>query len=449
MKKTFLLSLALGLSGATMVQAQDVFITGSTAFRANCYNACTKLFSGTPTIQYGDGAHGNAGNTASAKALSWVMTGTPIASLQSAFGSLIIHGLFTGSLQGSEAVETAQQLTWAVPDANGTYSGTYINKSATMAFSDCDPGAAPYPVPSGFSQAAAAVQPFVIMKSCSTNPVMASISNVSWEQLKFGIDNGRIPLAAWTGKGTDTNTFIYLYQRTKDSGTRRIETAGADDQYNTPVTTYLWDATNNVFYTPSGAASNQTYGNGVANVLGSEGPGNGNANYNWGYGYIGGGDIANNLLLQNSNNTAIAFLSISDAKSVHVGSGNNWQTAVSYNGFWPIAAGSGLQNNIGTNDFSPICLGYYSLWGQEVIVYRNNPAGAGDQTINQAQQTAFLGVFNAQTTGSGTSPVAGSIENEIIISQPPAAGPATAIPIQAMWNQRPSVGGEIYPNYPD
>ena len=64
MKKTILLTLALGLAGAPSLLAGnvDVYITGSTAFRANVYTACQKLFTtgtGTP-VYYGDTAHGGA-----------------------------------------------------------------------------------------------------------------------------------------------------------------------------------------------------------------------------------------------------------------------------------------------------------------------------------------------------------------------------------------------------
>ena len=52
MKKSLLLPLALGLAGTTLLQAAtvDVYITGSTAFRANVYTACTKLYSPAPSI---------------------------------------------------------------------------------------------------------------------------------------------------------------------------------------------------------------------------------------------------------------------------------------------------------------------------------------------------------------------------------------------------------------
>jgi hypothetical protein len=67
MKKTLILTLALGLAGASPLMAQvDLYITGSTAFRANVYNACTKLFTTPPvngsTLWFADSAHGGDAN---------------------------------------------------------------------------------------------------------------------------------------------------------------------------------------------------------------------------------------------------------------------------------------------------------------------------------------------------------------------------------------------------
>jgi hypothetical protein len=142
-------------------------------------------------------------------------------------------------------------------------------------------------------------------------------------------------------------------------------------------------------------------------------------------------------------------LSIGDSKGV--GSAN-WNNVLSYNGVWPTAAGAGIHGNSGTNDYSPITLGYYPCWGLEVLVHPTDPAlvVTGDQDITRAQlgnQTtpgSFMSVFNAQTLINGGSPIVGSIENEIVLSQP---GGATAITLSAMANSRQSVGGTIYPPF--
>ena len=449
MKKTLLITLALGLTGASQLLAGtvEVFVTGSTAFRANVYTACTKLFTGSaPTIYYGDANHGGANTGFSSSTAAWVMTGTPISSLSALSGNtLIIHGLFTGSIQGIQSVENNQQLTW--PVAAGTAGGlcsSYTTNSPTIGFSDASGAATPYPATGNYTEESVCVQPFVMVKSTATVGAVTNITNVSWEQLEYGIPQGRIPLASWTSKSTDTNTFVYLYQRTADSGTRRCETAQEYYQFSDPVGIYMYDYTNNFWYTPSVTAAT-AYGASPNGVVGSIGLNN--ANLNWGYGYVAGGDIKNSLNNNNAANQGIAYLSISDAKGV--GSAN-WNNVLSYNGVWPTAAGAGIHGNTGTNDYSPITLGYYPCWGLEVLVYPHNPGLISDQKITQTQlgtQTTagtFMGVFNAQTVINGGSPLVGSIENEILLSQP--AG-ATAIRLSDMVNSRTAVGGLISPAF--
>ena len=124
MKKTLLLTLALGLASATSIMAAtvDVYITGSTAFRANVFTACSNIYSSTPNIYYGDAAHGGAGSGFSSKTASWVMTGTPVSTLTNLAGdTLVIHGLMTGSIQGIQTVEQSVKLTYPLP--HGTSGG--------------------------------------------------------------------------------------------------------------------------------------------------------------------------------------------------------------------------------------------------------------------------------------------------------------------------------------
>jgi len=449
MKKTILLTLALGLAGAPSLLAGtvDVYLTGSTAFRGNCYTACQKLFvGGSPSVYYGDAAHGGAGSGFSSTTAAWAMTGTPITALTNLSGNtLTIHGLFTGSIQGMQTVEQSTKLVF--PAAVGTAGGlcsAYVTNTPTIGFSDASGTATPYPATGNYEEEQVCVQPFVICKSTAVSGAVTTISNVTWEQLEYSIPQGRIPLASWSGKTSDTNTFVYLMQRTKDSGTRRCETAGNYYQYTDPVGIYMYDYTNNFFYTPTTLAAT-TYGASPNGVVGSAGLNN--ANLNWGYGYVAGGDIKNSLNNSSANNQAIAYLSISDSKGV--GSAN-WNNVISYNGIWPTAAGAGIHGNSGTNDFSPITLGFYPLWGLEVLVHPVDPSKIADQDITKTQlgdQTtagSFMGVFNAQTLINGGSPLTGSIENEIVLTQP---GGATAITLAAMANSRSSVGGVIAPPF--
>src|SRR6516164_7082928 len=96
MKKSLLLTLALGVASAANLKAVDVYITGSTAFRANVYTACQKLFvGGSPAVYYGTNITGGGNNKLNSSDTAWCMTGTPIPAITTLSGTLNIHALFT------------------------------------------------------------------------------------------------------------------------------------------------------------------------------------------------------------------------------------------------------------------------------------------------------------------------------------------------------------------
>ena len=447
-----LLTLALGLASVASLSAQtnvDVYITGSTAFRANAYVAATKLYTTPPTIYYGSAANGGADSGWGSSTASWVMTGTPIAGITNLAGkTLIVHGLFTGSIQGVACVEAGTKLKFPAPSGvAGQNCNAYVTNTATIAFDDCSASVTPYPATGNYAEEAVAVIPFFFAKSMAGG-VMTNINNVSWEQIRYGIPQGRIPLSAWTAKQSDTNTFIYLMQRTLDSGTRRAETSCSYYTYGDTVGVYLFDKTNSFFYLPTtnSVTATASYPNGVVGTAGL-----GNVNLNWGYGYVAGGDIRDTLKLTSVSNTAIGYISFSDGKTVGTSSYTN---VLSFNGVWPTAEGIGIRSGTSvTNDFSPITQGYYLLWSELVLIHIIDPTQQLDQNISQAQlgnnttPGSFLGVFNAQTKINGGSPLVGSIEKEVVDSQTSAsaANGATAIPLRDMKCSRQSVGGTITP----
>ena len=465
MKNKMLLTLALGLAGAASVMATtvDVYLTGSTAFRANCYTACTKLYNGGPSaIYYGASEYGGiatgSGNSSTAV---WVMTGTPISQLTNLAGvTLNIHGDFTGSIQGLQTVEQKTKLVFpnvGGVNTNGGLCGAYITNTPTVGFSDASSLATPFQPQTGYKEESVAVLPFVMVRANGSGfaaNVLTNVSNVTWEQLVYGIQNGYVPLSGWTYKASDTNVNIYFLQRTLDSGTRRTETACAGYIYGDTISTYIYDVSANNFFYPTQALGSITRSATGLAPNGVVGPaGFGNANLNWGYGYVGGGDIGTALKSTGSSNTSIAFLSFSDAKGVFGSGFTNWNNVLSFNGVWPTAAGAGVHGNTGTNDFSPITSGYYPLWSELVCVYPLNPSGtSADQNITLSQMgTAakpgtFMGVFNAQTFVQTNlpAPLTGSIENEIELSKT-AAGGATAIRLSDMKSGRSAVGGVISP----
>jgi len=440
MKKLILITLGLGVLAADSAKSQDLFITGSTAFRAQVYNACKKLFSSGPTIYTGTLATG--GDTATgAKAAQWTMTG-PVSSTVSALsGTLTVHGLFTGSVQGCQTVENTTKLLFL------DSSGNKMTNTPTIAFSDVTSTATPYPASGNYSEENVAVQPFVMVKSVAFN----TISNVSNEQLKSIIPLGRIPLSSWSNKSADHSSYVYLLNRTKDSGTRRTTFAMENDGFNAAAVIYNFDATNHVFYQATNELDASTGGssNGVA-TYGLIGPdGNNGNNQGWGPGYVGGGDIKAALGYNFPANQSIAYLSLADAQGV---TGVNWSQVMAFDGLWPTAAGPGIYNNTGTNDFSPVCLGFYPHWATEVVVYPNvDPSSlSSDQNLtatqlgNQLTPGTLLGVLDYQTKFSGGTAPAGSLENEIIASQTGSPG-ATAIRLSDMTSFRFTVGGQISP----
>ncbi len=376
MKKTMLLSLAIGLAGAASLSAAtiDVYLTGSTAFRASVSNASTKLFSSAPTIYYGDAAHGGAASGFNASTASWVMSGTPVRTLTGLTGNtLVIHGLFTGSIQGIQTVEQSVKLAFPKADGlgvNGGLTANYVTNTPTIGFSDASSSSTPYPPHSGnYAEEAVAVQPFVVCKSLATGDVSNYVNNVTWEQLEYGITQGRIPVSAWSNKdGADrTNKFIYLLQRTLDSGTRRVETAQEYYGYGDQVGVYIYDFTNQFWYQPTSLTATGV-GNSPYGVVGPAGLGN--VNQNWGYGYVGGGNIATALNYISPSNQSIGYLSFADAKTVGPAApaiNTNWVNVCSFNGLWPTAEGAGIRTHVvnTTNDFSPVTTGYYPAGARE------------------------------------------------------------------------------------
>ncbi|HSY19914.1 MAG TPA: hypothetical protein VK815_16340 [Candidatus Acidoferrales bacterium] len=467
MKKTLLLTLALGLASAATLTAGtvEVFITGSTAFRANVYGACKNLFV-TPTIYYANAANGGADSGFSSTTASWVMTGTPITALTNVYDpghinalpsgtTLIIHGLFTGSIQGLATVEGKTNLTFAV--ASGTQNGltsAYTTNSPTIGFSDAKSTSTPFAVTTGFNEESCAIQPFVWVASPAA--FADGVQNVSWEQAQYGIQTGRIPLASWTGKTNDLNTYVYVAQRTLDSGTRRVETAMANFTFNDTVGSYIWDANTktNWYAAPAAITQGLTGGNNVS-VVGAAGLNN--ANLAWGPGYVAGGDLRGAVIDGSANNLSIGLLSVSDAKSAKgdgvISSNANWGLVCSFNGYWPTTSGAGIHANTVTNNFSPVTSGFFPAWAEEVFIYSTAQNTISDSKITDSQlgtgatPGTFLGVFNGQ---NAASPIVGSLDNEIYVSAQSVAGttagtyPNTAIRLSDMKTKRDAVGGGMH-----
>jgi hypothetical protein len=359
-------------------------------------------------------------------------------------GTLTIHGNFTGSVQGCQTVESKTPIVYLT--AGG--ANQYMTNTPTIAFSDVSSSSTPYPAKGSFSEEKVAVQPFVMVKSASVASGMASITNVTWDQLKAIVNLGSLPLSEWSGNvATDYGTPVYILHRTQDSGTRRTLFAELGYGFAAGITTYNYDVTNKYFFQPSGNAI-ATAGNTNFAVVGSF-AGYNSANLNWGPGYVGGGDIKNAMKITDAANMSIAYLSVGDAQSILSGSANNWSQVIALNGLWPTAAGPAIHGNTGTNDYTPVTTGFYPYWAYEVVVYPNvDPSSlSSDQNLTKAQlgnQTTTGTILGVLDKVNAATPVVGSIDNEILASKTGSPG-ATAIRLADMTSSRTSVGGAISP----
>jgi hypothetical protein len=441
MKKTSLLTLALAAVSASQVMGVDLYITGSTAFRKQVYQACVKLYdNGAPASTF-SGTVATGGDTSTgSSAGQWVMTGT-VSNTISALGMtpLTIHGLFTGSVQGLQTTFQGQKL-FFLAAGGPSAAQPIVTNTPTIAFSDVDAISTPYTVPSNYAEDDVAVQPFVFTKSVAT---ASSITNLTSGQFKYLANLGRMPLSSWTRNLNDRSTLVYLINRTKDSGTRRAAFAEVGYGYNQSATVYLFDnVTNQTFYKPNGTA-----------IVGSAG--NNNANLAWGSGYVGGSNVKTEQGYNYPGNQSIAYLSIGDAQGI---TSTNWSQVVSFNGVWPTAAGAAISGSTGTNDFSPVALGNYPYWAYEVVDYPTvDPSSlSSDQNLTAAQlgtslkPGTIMGVLNAQSLNGPTpngATVTGSIENEIKISESVGGVgfPATALRLSEMTASRGTPGSTITP----
>jgi hypothetical protein len=407
MKKITAITFIGGMFASQVMAANyDLYLTGSTAFRANVFTACGALYDGGAPASANDGT----GSTPASSDSIWTMSGTCVTSgLTSGSDTLTIHALWTGSVQGLSGLLNKDQLVFLASATKG--STTLVTNDASAAFSDVFSSPTLDPLPTGsFTEKKVAVQPFTFVKSVAPGGVQ-SITNITWQQLNtlLGSSDGSAPLSYFTGKANDATTNIYLVHRTLDSGTR--VTTVQEAKHTGSITVNYYDPVSDS-YVP--ATTNR-------------GPDA------FGPGYVGGSDVKAIMQTNTFGNQAIAYLSMSDAKGI---TGVNWQNLLAFNGNYPIANYvPGVAPT--TNDYSPIIWGKYSFWAFECLDWPQSGQWGTytDQNLSFAQLTSIT----AKLSGTGV----GSIDNTILLSQP--AGTATAIRLTDIQVSRPAVGGIISP----
>jgi hypothetical protein len=379
MKKTMsALALVLGLTAAA--QAQNVYITGSTAFRAQIFNALGDL---SLTVQQG----GTSGNN------SFTFTGTVedatsggalnLSQFSGLAGSVVnVYCNFSGSAEGVDDLISPQPNAYLSVGSSGTFTSSQID----LAFSDVSQNSTPDANSSdqlNEVQLAAdasrkpftgiAVQPFAFVVDGNASAIK-NITQENFHDLFQESGGGTMPITFFTGSGSTSP--VYAVGRYNLSGTRI--TAVLDDQYGLPASALgQWALTANGTTTP-----------GLASTDPNSPPSNGT---NWLYvtnnGYFSGGNVGKAIHAASVNGApaALAYIGWSDAAKL-TGTSNeapiNWNGQVPWiGGTYPTAGGTG-----GTNlwNVPGVENGSYTFWTYERLFITD-----ADSTSPTWYSTAF------------------------------------------------------------
>lgn len=440
MKKTVLIGAAALLSaGSLLAQQYDIYVSGSTAFRNNCYDACSKLFDGGAPVSIN-----NDGTSPANKSTFWTMSGTCSnllvgAGLTSGPGTgsnstVVIHGWFNGSVSGLFALGQKYPAVFYKLSTPG--DRTLVTNTATCAFSDVDSKVTIWPLSSSsYIERHVCVQPFAFVKSVAS--AMSTVSNMNYQTFNTMIPASSTALSQFTGNASDSNT-VYLVERTLDSGTHASSFAEAQF-FGAVNSIYYYDVVGNTgYYLAVTNQYNNTTQLGQLLLAGG-----------FGFGYVNGGDVANTLKVStggaSTNNLAVGYLGFADSKGIGPA---NWANVIAYNGEYP------CKNWVpgatpATNDFSPVIYGKYSLWDYEVLAWPKSAQYGtySDQLMPYSAVNVLLSKLAGYTTGGSFVGGVGSIDNEVLLSQPTASAtfPPTAIRLGDMHCSRQNDGGPIAP----
>lgn len=222
----------LGLAIHSEALAVDtLYITGSTAYRAETHTAITNVLD--PGFTY---AH--VGGTF-ASAQKAIFTGTLTANSQ----PVIIKTSWSGSTLGMKAV-TQGVLTDFLPDATPQSTGGTANASNVAPFDTVAPDAG---MADSFQNATPFTTPTLTFQQVGILPfkwlvneggAAAGITNMTTFLAQPLYGNGSLPVSFWTGNPADSSTLVYAYGRDPGSGTRTVAFAESGVGSNAIVTQY-------------------------------------------------------------------------------------------------------------------------------------------------------------------------------------------------------------------
>lgn len=241
------LALLLGLATAANAQNKTVYITGSTAFRAQIFNSLASDMSLTvcgPDTS-GSNSFTFSGTIADPHGLGFHNTGTAVD----------VFCTFAGSGTGVQACQQNYSLTFTNTAVNGggvtggsvlTEPGADIGMSDVLQ-ADCPPPASGLPTlsqvvlsgtdPSGNAYQGVAIQPFTWI--ADSQAVADGVNTMAENTIANAFGNGGSFLSYWTGTAT---TEVYLTGRNNDSGTRITALDDAGLNINNLITQNELDA---------------------------------------------------------------------------------------------------------------------------------------------------------------------------------------------------------------
>ena len=411
MKKILTIAVLGGLFAANTLQAQvNIYIAGSTAFRANAYRSIQAAF---------DGNTWNTVVPANASTGTGVYTATGTMSSLFPSQTVTIYCSFNGSVQGLNDLKNNTSITFT----NATAGGAAVSAVPTITFSDVD-ASSTLAAGVAVTETHVAVLPFVYCRNyyCPT-----TVTNITTRQLGSLWANGLLKLSMFTGNSADDTANLYVTGRNKDSGTR---VGAASDALYTGSHKYWGFNTTaaTTFALMSENLSGTIYGTGYSSG-GNEAIALTNQNVtvsSVGVGLIGYEGLNDSLTVAGNTSTG--------SQGKNNGGGNC--SIIAYDGFLPMnnytISTSGSPTKVpAVPDFTPIIKGQYSFWTYECLEMLNSHTSDSTYQYYTNMVSALDADLAAAEAASGNSSL---------------YGPVTAIRLSEMKVSRTSVGGSITPN---
>jgi hypothetical protein len=343
-------------------------MTGSTAYRANCYRSIQAVLDGSHggyTVAFSGSPNSQAG-----------LEGSQYAIFNSTDGLLRIKTSWTGSEAGVQAVSRNDIFNVAAyPDSQttGTLGGTAPfglpaptnmqaaqidmadTQQAASAFNGTFHGTN-YPPLTEDTNSPVGIVPFKFI--ASPGAAAAGLTNITNQLFKAMLLTGNRPLSLFTGVTADSTTTVYVTGRNPDSGTRvTVYTETGFGIVATPRQYQPRDSSNAVINTAGGTINNfalwpQDTVNGIVFGTGQSG-------------YNSGGNLS-----KGTNNTPpantllISYAGTNDCDpQISPGTNGKTLTELSFNG---VTLGN---VNGDYNNALALTQGKYSLWGYEHLYY--------------------------------------------------------------------------------